>query len=209
MKRLIDLETDEEFSELSEIISEVCNGSIVATMRQAVKKPDGTYNYIDLQQGVTDAKSILQINGEYFYITIQDIRRTDVRKIMTMWNTVLQRGTNCYMKGEANDYLLTIDVVHNDQKKSLVYIVSAIQPVFVSGESDRDLMLVFSISDIRCSKDEVSMYDIEYEEALREESGDDVYKFGIDEEYEDIDSDDADDHTNGTKFVDNSRYTDL
>lgn len=48
-------------------------------------------------------------------------------------------------------------------------------------------MFVFSMNNVRCAKEEASIYDLDYEVALREESGSDVYQFDTDDIGEDID----------------------
>lgn len=207
MRRLVDIETKEEFAELSEILAKVRNAHAVGTIKQAALKENGEYSYIDLQQDVTETRTILQIEGSYFYVTIENIRRNSVRKMKTMWNTVLQRGTQQFEKGKANDYLFTIDIVHNELEKGLVYSVSAVQPIFVSSDGDTDLKFVFPLDCARCSKDEVSMYDIEYEEAIREESGNDVYNFkNEDEDDEESNEESAEESED---FISNDKYTEI
>ena len=215
MIRLIDLETDEEFAEFDEILTKVRSGNIVGTLRQAVKKPNNgesgdedpsavEYTYVDLQQAVSSAKTLVQINGNYLYITVQDVHNEDIRKILTMWNMILQRGTQRFLKGEANDYLLTIDLVRDEvEKEGITYCISAIQPIFATNENSRVLTFVFELANVRCTKDEVSIYDVEYEASLREASGDDVYKISAD--YEDEDEDEG--FEENTDVLNNDRYT--
>lgn len=199
MRKLTELETEKDFAELEEILSKVRDGNIVGTMRQAVKH-DGEYSYIDIEQAVSQSEAIVYINEGFLYITVQNVRSEQVRKIKSMWNMVLQRGTQRFVKGEANDYLLAIDLICNElEGKGLVYCISGVQPAFVSSESNRTLMLVFPFDNVRCAKDEVSMYDVEYEAALREESGNDVYKM---DKYDEDDEDDE----NGEAYEENNDF---
>lgn len=203
MIRIIDLETDEELAEFEEILSKVRNGNIIGTLRQAVEKADEEYNYVDLQQAVSSSKALVQINGDYLYITVQDIHNDDIRKILSMWNMILSRGTQRFLKGEANDYLLTIDLVRSEvEKEGIVYCVSGVQPILATSENSRCLTFVFALDSVRCSKDEVSIYDVEYEAAMREESGDEVYKIA---EYEDDNEDTA--FEENADILDNNEYT--
>lgn len=213
MKRLTELETKEDFAELEEILSKVRSGNIIGTMRQAVKHND-EYSYVDIEQAVSESEAIVYINEGFLYVVVQNVRNEQVRKIRTMWNMVLQRGTQRFVSGEANDYLLTIDLVCNElEGKGLVYCISAVQPVFVSSESNRALTLVFPINSVRCAKDEISLYDVEYEAALREESGNDVYnmdKYVGDEDDEGSDTYEenndiigTDEYAVGSSYIDN------
>lgn len=204
MKKLVELETDRDFEEFQEILAKVREGHVVGTLRQVAAAPNGGYNYVDLQQNVVESNAVLRINGNYFYVTIQNIRRVDVRKLQTMWNMVLQRGTKQFSKGEANDYLLTVDILRDELHKGFVYCVSAVQPILASGEGDNDLTLVFELGNVRCSKDEISQYDVDYEAALREESGNEVYKFHT---YEDDFTDDKEDaFSENDDIVNNDEY---
>lgn len=177
MKKLIELETDEEFKELEEILSKVSNGQIVATLRQAVPNPNGTFNSLDVQQVVANTASLVQINDEYIYFTLRNLNRVDVRKVHNLWNIVLQRGTQRFTQGLENDYWLTVDVVHHDEKEGIMYLISGVQPVFASSDNSTDLTLVFGINNVRCNKETVSVYELDYEIALREESENEVYDF--------------------------------
>lgn len=213
MRKLTELETEEDFAELEEILSKVRSGNIIGTIRQAIKHDD-EYSYIDIEQAVSESEPIVYINEEFLYITVQNVRSEQVRKIRTMWDMVLQRGTQRFVKGEANDYLLTIDLVRNElEGKGLVYCISAVQPVFVSNENNRTLMFAFPINSVRCSKDEISIYDVEYEAALREESGNDLYNMDIYNDEEDEENSETyeenkdiigtDEYTVGSSYMDN------
>ena len=204
MKRLIDLQTPEDFSEFSEILSKISDSNIVGTLKQVAARPDGLYNYTDLQQAVADSKVVVQIDNGYLYVTVQNLRRVDVRKLKTMWNTVLTRGTQQFRKGLANDYIMVIDIIKDELQKGFVYCITAAQPTFVSGDGDNDLMFAFSLENARCSKDEVSQYDVEYEAALREESGNEVYNFNDDVDDDNNNSEDTFDEN--SDIIDNSSF---
>lgn len=206
MKRLIDLETDSEFQELKEVLEKVRSGNILGTMKQAVATPDGNYSYIDLQQIVGTANCLFQMNGDYFYITAQHVGRATVGRMKSMWNTVLQRGTQKFQNGEANDYIFAIDVAKDESEHGYFYCISAAQPIFMTKESSDSITFVFSMNNVRCVKEEASIYDVEYDVALREEADSDVYQFDIgdfdDEEEEDVELPDV-----ANDIIDTDKYT--
>lgn len=177
MKRLIDLETDVEFQELKEILEKVRSGNILGTIRQAVIKPDGSYDYLDLQQIVGNVSCLFQMNGDYFYITARNVGRATIGRLESMWNIVLQRGTLKFQNGEANDYVFSIDIAKDEAEKGYFYCISAVQPIFMSKESSDSLTFVFSMNNVRCIKEEASIYDIDYDLELRKEENSDVYQF--------------------------------
>lgn len=205
MKRLIELETDEDFAEYREILEKARNGHTVGTLKQVMHNPEtDQYSYIDLQQNTAESSAVVQVNENYFYVTLQRQTRTDVRKIRNMWNTMLSRGTLQFSKGLANDYLLTIDVGYTDFDKGIAYVLSAVQPIFVTNEGDMDLTFVFPIENVRCAKEEISVYDIDYEVAMRNESGDKAYAFDFDEDEDEFEETDADENE---EFLNNDSFT--
>lgn len=208
-KRLVELETKDDFAELTEILSKVHNAHAVGTIKQAAIDKNGEYSYIDLQQDVAESKTIFQINGDYFYITIQNLRRTDVKKMKTHWNTVLQRGTQQFKKGKENDYIFTIDVIQNELQVGFVYGISAAQPIFVSSDGDTDLVFVFPMENVMCSKSELSMYDIEYEESVREDSQNDVYNFKGEQEEEEKEEEFDETLDEAKEIISNDKYIEL
>lgn len=211
MKRLIDLETDSEFQEFKEILSKVRAGNIIGTMKQAVSKGNGEYNYVDLQQIVGKATCIFQANGDYFYATVQGAGRATIDRLQSMWNTVLQRGTNRFLENQANDYIFTIDFAKDESEKGFFYCLSAVQPIFMSKAGNNSIMFVFSMNNVRCAKEEASIYDLDYEVALREESGSDVYQFDTDDIGEDIDEAERRDDVLGVAddFISTDKYLNI
>lgn len=209
MKKLIEIITDEDFKEFEEVLSKAREGHVVGTIRQVAKAADGKINYVDIQRSVAECRTMLQINGDFIYITMYNINRTDVRKIKTMWNTVVQRGTNRFLQKQENDYVLTIDIVKDEAEKGYAYTISAIQPVFASSDGDTDLMLVFQLKDIWYSKDAVSIYDIEYEISQREESQNDVYKVTICEDEDEQEREESETPEETADFISTDKYTNV
>ena len=210
MIKLIDLTTDEDFEMYREVISKISNGNIVATLKQAIPHPDGGYTHVDIEQYVAVQKSIIQINGEFVYVTVRDMETPDCKKIKSMFNVMLQHGTQQFEKGAANDYVLTIEVACNELHIGYTYILSCIQPIFISGDGDEDLTLVFLIGNVLVGKEAVSIYDVEYEMDMREAREDNVHKFDFGDE-DDTSTDEDDDNLlisdDGSDFVDTSDYT--
>lgn len=211
MIKLIDLTTDEDFEMYREVISKISNGNIVATLKQAIPHPDGGYTHVDIEQYVAVQKSIVQINGEFVYVTVRDMETPDCKKIKSMFNVMLQHGTQQFERGAANDYVLTIEVACNELHIGYTYILSCIQPIFISGDGDEDLTLVFLVGNVLVGKEAVSIYDVEYEMDMREAREDNVHKFDF-SDVEDTSTDDDDDDDllisdDGSDFVDTSDYT--
>ncbi len=70
-------------------------------------------------------------------------------------------------------------------------------------------MLVFQLKDIWYSKDVVSIYDIEYEIAQREESQNDVYKVTICEDEDEQEREESETPEETADFISTDKYTDV
>lgn len=207
MKKLVDFETQDDFLDFAKIIKKVANGDMVATIKQVAKNGD-TYNFFDVQQVVAQTKNSVQINGDFVYFVANDLMRTDVRKLKTLWNTVLQKGTQCFAKGEENSYLFQIDILKNEIEKGFVFSITGVQPIFVSGDGDKDLTFVFNINDVRCSEDAITMYDVEYEQLMRDASEDEVHRF-VSTEEDDIVEELEDELLSNNEYLDTSKFNGL
>ncbi len=178
MKRILELETDEEYAEFGEVLDKVNKGNMVCTLKQAIYSPKtDSYEYVDLRQIVTKSKVFAQVNSDYFYATVSDMRKTETYAVKELFNIVIQHGTQKYKKAEANDYLLVINIGNSNDLSSTgyIYTITGLQPIFVSGDGDRDLTLVFDLEKVYYSKDKVDIYEVEYNVAERREKGDDAY----------------------------------
>lgn len=189
--KLTDLKTDEEFDMFKEVLSRISAlGNTIVTLRQVSQNPDGSYKSIDLQQIGTETRALFRIDNTHCFVSIRG--DSNSKKIQSLWETVLQRGTSRFKKGQMNDYVLTIDIVakekNEDRTSSYDYILSCISPVFGGLDGNNAYTYVFDIEDVRCAKVRVDYQAIDYEIAIREESGDEVHNFdnSIDDSIGDI-----------------------
>lgn len=177
MIRLVDIATDEDKALYREVLEKIKDGHVVGTLKQAIANPNGGYNYADLQQEVTRQQSIIQINGKYVYFTLMNLMKSEALKFHSIQRIVLGRGTHKFEKGEPNDYIYAVDLILNELELGWVYMLTGLQPIFMSSETEKDLTFVFDIEDVRCMKEPVTIYDVEYEQSIRDEMGDEVHKF--------------------------------
>lgn len=183
MKRLTDLQGDADFAELDEILYKIKHGQTNATLKQGSQKEDGTYLYVDVQKVSSDANPLLQINDNYVYVIIRNGRTESVKRIKTLWDILLQRGTQRSLQGLPNDYVLILDCLNYDDKTGWYHAVTCVQPIIVSMDADGSITLCFDIADVNVTKENVSIYDVDEEIAYRESIGDipDISDFAIDE----------------------------
>lgn len=182
MKALIQLETDKEFSTFAEILRKIVeNGKIVACIKQYIEDEDGyqqeeaTIQRVVLEQGAT-----VQVEGKLVYVTIQGLRKENVRKVQALWKTVVARGQSQFLKKQANDYYLTLDCVAIDEDAGFSYGFFGLHtPPFASSDGDDDLCFAFDLADCAVDKSHYNAHDAEYYAMVdAEENGSDLEVIG-------------------------------
>lgn len=166
MNNFSNADTQNSLDEFAEVLDKCRECDCISTLKSFIKRSDGEFNHMDLQQNVSiNVTSTVLINDKFIYVTLNSSNMADLRQIKEMWQTVLQRGTKKALAGKANDYVLVIDLVKQELEKNLVYTLSFMQPVFISTDGD-SVILVFEMDNMFFGKDTVTLDEIEYEEEL-------------------------------------------
>lgn len=169
MTNITDAEEKSRLDELSECIDKCRQCGCVTMLKKFLRRSDGTMNHYDVKQEVCEnMKSIVYINENFIYLTLQTDDIVHIQRIKSMWTAMLQRSTEARLQGRANDFALVIDVVHQELENSLVYTLSFIQPVFVSAE-DNSITLTFTVDNMCFGKETITLDEIEYEKMIENE----------------------------------------
>lgn len=169
MTNITDAEEKSRLDELSECIDKCRQCGCVAMLKKFLRRSDGTMNQYDVKQEVCEnMKSIVYINENFIYLTLQTDDIVHIQRIKSMWTAMLQRSTEARLQGRTNDFALVIDVIHQELENSLVYTLSFIQPVFVSAE-DNSITLAFTVDNMCFGKETLTLEEIEYETMLENE----------------------------------------
>lgn len=169
MTNITDAEEKSKLDELSECISKCRQCGCVAMLKKFLRRSNGTINQYDIKQAVCEnLKSIVYINENFIYLTLQTDDMVQIQRIKSMWTAMLQRSTEARLQGRANDFALVIDVVHQELENSLVYTLSFIQPVFVLAE-DNSITLAFTVDNMCFGKETITLEEIEYDKMLENE----------------------------------------
>ena len=169
MTNLKDADTQAVFDVLKEVLNKCQKSDCVSTLKKFLQRSDGNLNKMDLQQKVLNSISAtIYINNNLIYVTLNTDSAADLKGVKAMWKTMLQRGTECTLNGEANDYALVIDLIRQELENNTVYTLSFIQPVFISLEND-SIMLVFESDNMFFGKEALTLDEIEYTEAIERE----------------------------------------
>lgn len=173
MTNLKDADNQVTLDELKEVLNKCQKSDCVSTLKKFLQRADGSLNQMDLQQKVLNGISAaIYLNDDFIYVTINADSAADLKSIKAMWETMLQRGTECTLKGETNDYALVVDLIHQELENNTVYTLSFVQPVFASLEDD-SVMLAFGFDNIFFGKETLTLDEIEY----TEETEKDMYEY--------------------------------
>lgn len=172
MLSAVNANTKEQLAELSECLKKTKSCEVVATLKQFAESANGKVQSVDIQTVTAVSKNLINVNDGLVYAELSEREGSlnDLKKIRSMWQAVLNRGTTCFMRGEANDYGIAIDLICSELENGKVYCVSFFNPSFMAGE-DRGISFATPIEQFMFGIEELSLSEIEYEEELRAESG--------------------------------------
>ena len=206
--RNLDNLSKEETTELKEVLSKCRQCDCVVSLKQFIDNPNGGKNELVLQQNVCETNNVIYINGNYLYLSLTSATKnnTGLTKIRSFWETVLRRGTARIQEGRPNDYSLFIDLLCSEYDKGKIYIISTVDPIFVTME-EKSLSLVFSLDDFCFGKENLTRDEVEYESALQEGRDTNIFVTDDEEEYEEEVSQILDTEETARDILDTSDYT--
>ena len=198
MLSAVNANSNEQLAELSECLKKTQSCDVVATLKQFAESANGEIQSVDIQTVTTVSKNAINVNDGLVYaeLTEREGSINDLRKIRSMWQAVLNRGTVKFLQGAANDYGITIDLICSELENSKVYCLSFFNPNFMSGE-DRGISLAVPIEQFMYGIDSVTLSEIEYEEeqrAMSEGRSGNGYGFTYTDMDDDADGDDDEDN---------------
>lgn len=202
MLSAVNANSQERLDELALCLKKTKECSVVATLRQLAESANGEVQSVDIQSVATEAQNLINVEGDLVYAEISEKNGsiTDIKRIRAMWQAFLNRGTVRFLKGEANDYCITIDLIKSELEDSKAYCLSFFNPEFMAGE-DHGISLATRFEDFNFGIEDVTLSEIEYEEeqlqAANGKSGNGYesqsYTEMDEEEYDDDDDEDEND----------------
>lgn len=207
MTGLNQINSQEELSDFKKVLYKVRECDIVVTLKRFIPRPDGKLNNMILQQSTCKIKSLININEEFIYLTLISSNKAELKKIKSMWETVLRRGTQTALESKQNDYALVIDLIKQELQYNTVYTLSFTQPVFVSREDDNrstglaEFMLVFKADHVYFGIENLTLDEIEYGMSLNREREIGNYNSDIDSDSDDNTKAENEDFISNEKFL--------
>lgn len=145
--------------ELGECLEQCRNCSCLATVKQITRTADGNTSLINISETEFEAVTSVAINNNRFYLRINTPEALELKKVLAYRDTVNERGTQLFLQGRANDYILVIDLTKAIESQNVVYIMSYIEPMFITIE-DGGLYAVYDFDNMHFSKDNVDFVDV-------------------------------------------------
>lgn len=167
----LDLDNPTEVKALKTVLQKIVAGKIIVTVKQMID--DGNeIKSNDIQTAVAETGTMIYLKDNLAYITVRNLKRSNVKQLQNLWKTVLQRGTLQFQKGEACDYYMTTDCIYIDEYRHKSYLFGCFStPLFCSSDGDEDLMMVVPINDCFISIDRYSEQEADYEAMKQVERG--------------------------------------
>lgn len=182
MENIFGIETQEELDELTRCLEKCRDCACLATIHQISQHKDDVTTLVVEQVSVT-TNNLINISGDYVYLTLMSQDSLDLQQIKSMFKTVLERNTSRFTSGKAGDYELTIDLIQNDEFESMVWRISLLSPVFMTDDNGK-LMIMFAKNCAVFSEDSIDFTEVANEVEYLEELDRENEESKISEMYE-------------------------
>lgn len=166
-----------EFNVMKKVLRNLTNPETVCSVKimqvnlsdEADNEGDVEINQISFKKGVT---LLPQIERKLVTVKIDGLNQKEVKYVKEMCYTTFMRCSQNNINGNQNDYYMTFDFCYLDEENTRSYIMSFCDtPLFVSGDGDTDLWIVFDIADCFISSERYNAHDLEYYAMVAEEEG--------------------------------------
>ena len=173
----LEAQQQKELKAFDQVLHKTSVGKKVFVLKQGGKVGEDEYgNDIydgkDLEVCTTDSPSIIGIDGTMLVLSIQNLKRKDVKAIQNLWKTVYQRGKARALEGKPNDYYLTLDIVTIEEHRKLQFTFGCYKtPLFCSSDGDEDLKLMYFTEECFIDISPFNKAEAEYQAAKMMEEG--------------------------------------
>lgn len=189
MQGIESLQNEKAIELFGKVLEECTKSTLVVTLKQALKRPDGKFNMLDVNKVTCEVTiDVCPDDTGLVYVYIKaPTQRGILKRVENLWNTKVKRGKLKIMakpetlKGATpqereyerlNDYFLTLDSTKLKLNEEKMYVLSFINPIFLSFDSSiqDEMMMVFQASDMRFGIENISEDAIRYNIMVDEEN---------------------------------------
>lgn len=185
MKKAIDID-ETDLTDFESCLNKCSSCDCLVTLKKFIQVPNGEFNQLEIDKHIIPTKNSIKINNNYIYLTLNPVQDfIYLKKIKSLWEQYLDRGTENFMQNKGNDFAFLLDLVTQDIENHLAYVLSFINPIFMAFD-DETLEIAFTMD---CMRYEIAEIDyaylqgeIDYEVELEKDT--DNYKNNNDNDYE-------------------------
>jgi hypothetical protein len=177
MVSINEIRNDMMLDELNECLDKCKKCSAYITLKQVTASINGDIGYTDVSEMTVDVEALPNIyNGVIFLrlITTGNDSEIELKKIYSLWETLLERSTELARQNRKNDYIMTVDLVNlegEDTVEATAYTMSYRMPTRIYPEYPEygSLMLEFNSENMRFEKANIDMVEVNDELDYTEE----------------------------------------
>jgi hypothetical protein len=153
MQNVFEIETEEELEEFTKCLEQCRDCDCLVTIYQVLQHKDERVSTV-VEQITVNTNNLINISGDYVYLTLMSADNINLQRIKSMFRTVLERNTTRFTNGKAGDYELTFDLIKQDEMEYMAYRISFIMPAFLTDDSGK-LTVMFKKDCVVYSEDSI------------------------------------------------------
>lgn len=153
MQNVFEIETEEELEEFTKCLEQCRDCDCLVTIHQVLQHKDESVSTV-VEQITVNTNNLINISGDYVYLTLMSADNINLQRIKSMFRTVLERNTTRFTSGKAGDYELTFDLIKQDKMEYMAYRISFIMPAFLTDDSGK-LTVMFKKDCVVYSEDSI------------------------------------------------------
>ena len=209
MVTIEEIRNDMMLNELNECLDKCKKCSAYITIKQVTISLKGEIGYTDISEMTIDVEALPNIYNGVIFLRLITYGEddTELKKIYSFWETLLERSTELARQNRKNDYIMTVDLVkleNEDTVEATAYTMSYRMPNRVYPEYPEygSLMLEFDSGNMRFEKASINMVEVNDELDYAEE----VDKQNARQEQVSSEPLDEDMPSESSDFIDNGDY---
>lgn len=174
MVTIDEIQNDMMLEEFNECLEKCQECSAYITLKQATVSPKGEISYITISEMTIEVEALPQFYQGSIFLRLIAADDTELKKIYSLWETLLERSTAMARANRQNDYILSVDLIKLENEETIeatAYNMSYIMPnrVYPEYPEQRSLMLEFNSDKMRFEKANINMVEVNDELDYAEE----------------------------------------
>lgn len=169
-----EIRNDMMLDEFNECLDKCAKCTAHITIKQGTISLKGEIGYNTISEMAVDVEALPNFYNDAIFLRLITTDETELKKIYSFWETLLERSTEMARQNRKNDYIFTIDLIKTEKEETVeatAYNMSYTMPrrVYPEYPEYSSLMLEFSQEDMRFEKVSIDMIAVNNELDYAEE----------------------------------------